>query len=139
MYNHTIFFLHDNNPLPDNYLYYFLRNSTWIIIKWKRDSKGIINSKMLSLLFKWDNADNDYFIRDIPVHELLRPHIIFSINHVDAFNIHTDMNQQKKNYCLTSVFWTKLQLFSVTNINLFGYTNTMLLVLNFPFCRLLFY
>lgn len=44
---------------------------------------------MLSLLFKWDNADNDYFIRDIPVHELLRPHIIFSINHVDAFNIPT--------------------------------------------------
>lgn len=55
---------------------------------------------MLSLLFKWDNADNDYFIRDIPVHELLRPHIIFSINHVNAFNIHTNMNQQKEKLLL---------------------------------------
>lgn len=92
MYNYIIFFLYDNNFFYDNYLYYFLRNFIWIIIKWKRDLKGIINSKMFFLLFKWDNVDNDYFIRDILVYELFRLYIIFSINYVNVFNIYIDMN-----------------------------------------------
>lgn len=92
MYNYIIFFLYDNNFFYDNYLYYFLCNFIWIIIKWKRDLKVIINSKMFFLLFKWDNVDNDYFIRDILVYELFRLYIIFSINYVDVFSIYIDMN-----------------------------------------------
>lgn len=63
-----------------------------MIIKWKRDLKGIINSKMFFLLFKWDDVDNDYFIRDILVYELFRLYIIFSINYVNVFNIYINMN-----------------------------------------------
>lgn len=63
-----------------------------MIIKWKGDLKGIINSKMFFLLFKWDNVDNDYFIRDILVYELFRLYIIFSINYVNVFNIYINMN-----------------------------------------------
>lgn len=92
MYNYIIFFLYDNNFFYDNYLYYFLCNFIWIIIKWKRDLKGSINSKMFFLLFKWDNVDNDYFIRDILVYELFRLYIIFSINYVNVFNIYINMN-----------------------------------------------
>lgn len=47
---------------------------------------------MFFLLFKWDNVENDYFIRDILVYELFRLYIIFSINYVNVFNIYINMN-----------------------------------------------